>query len=363
MVPSGNEIGPFKAIEESTISHLVPPADRSGIFAWYILLGTIGTAIGTVTSGWIVQYLQLHQGWTAQGAYRTIFWAYAALGLVKFLLVLMLGPDCEQEKTNPPTPVTHEETQPLLAGQDDPDGKDIKGSSLSFKSLLPTISRESSTLVFKLCLLFAIDSFASGLVPGSWISYFFNRKFSLAEGTIGTLFFISMLIASASNLAAPSLARRIGLIRAMVFTHVPASIALLLIPLPNNVIAAVAIFIFRSCFNSMDQPPRQALIAGAVLAEERTAVMGIVNVVKTLSQSLGPTFTGILAGIGKLWVAFVVAGGLKLLYDALMLAMFLSYRTREEQAALDINAVAEAIPTDAEEMANEGVSREHSSAV
>jgi len=187
-------------------------------------------------------------------------------------------------------------------------------------------------MVIKLCLLFAIDSVASGLMPGSWVSFFYSRKFSLAEGTIGTLFFVGMIVASVSNLAAPALAKRIGLIATMVFTHIPASIALALIPLPDNVIISMALFIFRASTNSMDQPPRQAFIAGAVLAEERTAVMGLINVVKTLSQSVGPSFTGILASHGKLWLAFVVAGALKLVYDALLLGLFLGYRTREEPA-------------------------------
>lgn len=262
-----------------------------------------------------------------------VFWTYSALGTVKFGLTLMLGSGCEQEMTNPPTPNANAETQPLLGNQIDQDGKDLTRSlSFSLRSLLPTLSRESSSMVVKLCLPFAIDSIASGLVPGSWVSFFYNRKFLLAEGTIGTLFFVGMLLASASNLAAPALAKRIGLIRAMVFTHIPASIALALIPLPSNVFVSMALLLFRASTNSMDQPPRQAFIAGAVLAEERTAVMGLINVVKTLSQSVGPSFTGLLASHSKLWMAFVIAGGLKLVYDALLLGLFLGYRTREERA-------------------------------
>lgn len=331
---SGNEIGPFKAIEESTISHLVAAADRSSIFAWYILLGTLGTAIGTLTGGWAVETLQTRYDWEAQDAYRMLFWAYSALGLVNFGLALMLGSGCEQEKTNPPTPHTDAETQPLLEHTYEEGGKDsAQPLSFNFGSLLPNLSPASSSMVAKLCLLFAIDSVASGLMPGSWISFFYNRKFSLAEGTIGTLFFVGMLLASASNLAAPALAKRIGLIRTMVFTHIPASIALALVPLPSNVFLSMALFLFRACTNSMDQPPRQAFIAGAVLAEERTAVMGLINVVRTLSQSVGPSFTGVLASHSMLWLAFVISGGLKLVYDALILTLFLSYRPNNGEEA------------------------------
>lgn len=118
----------------------------------------------------------------------------------------------------------------------------------------------------------------------------------------------------------------------MVFTHVPASIALALIPLPNHVIPAMILLILRASTNSMDQAPRQAFLAAAVLPGERTAVMGLVNVVKTLSQSVGPVITGWIFGLGKFWIAFVVAGALKLLYDAGMLVMFVGYRTQEERA-------------------------------
>ena len=93
----------------------------------------------------------------------------------------------------------------------------------------------------------------------------------------------------------------------------------------------MALLIFRASTNSMDQAPRQAFLAAAVMPEERTTVMGIVNVVKTLSQSVGPVVTGALAGSGKFWIAFVIAGGVKLSYDVLTLGMFLHYRTREER--------------------------------
>lgn len=351
---SGNEIGPFKAIEESTISHLVSATDRSSIFAWYILLGTLGTAFGTLMGGWVVETLQTRYNWDAQDAYRLIFWAYSFLGMVQLVLALLLGSGCEQEKTNPPTPTLNAdaEAQPLLGNRQEEGGKfPTQSSSSTFRSLLPTLSRESSNMVVKLCLLFAIDSAASGLMPGSWVSFFYNRKFSLAEGTIGSLFFVGMILASASNLAAPALARRIGLIKTMVFTHIPASIALALIPLPTYVYLSMAFFLFRSCTNSMDQPPRQAFIAGAVLAEERTAVMGMINVVRTLSQSIGPSLTGVLASHNRLWLAFMIAGGLKLVYDALMLALFLGYRGREEQAdEIDNAQERDAARTDADEV-------------
>ena len=342
---SGNEIGPFKAIEESTISQLIPLSDRSSILAWYILFGTCGVAVGTIVTGQVVQTLQTVQGWSAEDSYRVIFWAYAVFGLVNFGLSLILSTKAETEsKTNTESRPADAETRPLLSehasDNNDADTKPYNRLSL-LKSLLPSLSKESQSIIVKLCLLFAIDSIASGLTPASWIIYFFNRKFDLREDNLGSLFFVTSLLSSASNLVASSIARRIGLIKTMVFTHVPASIALALIPVPSNAIIAMALLIFRSSTNSMDQAPRQAFLAAALLPGERTAVMGIVNVVKTLSQSLGPVITGTLAGRGKFWIAFVVAGCLKIVYDILMLGMFLGYRTQEERADDDVNRETE----------------------
>lgn len=199
------------------------------------------------------------------------------------------------------------------------------------KSIWPAISAESRTTLIKLCLLFAVDSLASGLIPLSWITYFFNRKFNIPEGQLGTLFFVTNIISAISNLAASSLSKRIGLVKTMVFTHLPSAIFLALIPLPSYAWLAMVFLILRSCIQSMDQAPREAFLSAAVLPSERTAVMGVVNVVKTLSQSGGPVMTGWLAGTGKFWIAFLIAGAMKASYDLAMLKMFLGHKSREEE--------------------------------
>ena len=324
---------------------MIPSKERSSVLAWYILSGTLGTASGTILCGWVVQQLQTQRHWSAIDSYRVVFWVYAVAGLVKLLLSCILSAKSEPEKKAHEASPREEdgEIRPLLDGEGlvngnkhKPKPKSESESTSWFSSLLPSLSPESQSLVFKLCLLFAIDSIASGLVPSSWITYFFNRKFGLTEGSLGSLFFVTNIVSSASNLVASSIARRIGLIKTMVFTHMPASVALALIPFPSQVIIAMILLIFRSSTASMDQAPRQAFLAAAVLPAERTAVMGIVNVVKTLSQSLGPVVTGVLAGRGKFWVSFVAAGSLKIAYDVLLLGMFLGYRTQEERAEAQV---------------------------
>lgn len=339
---SGNEIGPFRAVEESTLAQLTPTPLRSDVFAWYTLLGNLGIACGTIICGWIVQWLTSLRGWTPTKAYRTIFWLYASLGLAKLVLSLMLSGACEPQ-AEPEKLVMQDqnhdggsEAEGLLSDDGEEEEDRPKKATREVppptkRSIWPKISPASRDILLKLCLLFTIDSFASGLAPFSWMTYFFERKFSLPEGFLGTLFFATNIISSLSTLVASSIAKRMGLVKTMVFTHLPSAIFLSLIPLPSNVGLAITFLVLRSCSQSMDQAPRQAFLAAAVLPNERTAVMGVVNVVRTMSQSPAPFVTGWLAGFNKIWIAFVVAGVMKASYDLSMLKMFLGYKSREEQ--------------------------------
>ena len=321
--PSGNEVGPFRAIEESTIAHLTISEHRPDIFAWYSLLGTAGTSLGIMVSGWVTNVLIHSKGWSTVQAYRVIYYVYALIGLIKFILTLVLSKDCEAEK-QPPT-ANPTETAPLL-------GLDKKPKKNNPLSLVPQLSPESKAILFQLCILFAFDNFASGLAPLSWVTYYFKRRFNLAEGKLGTLFFVTSLIQAASMLVAASIARRIGNIKTMVFTHLPSSIFLALIGIPSQLPLAMVLVVLRACTQSMDGPPRSAFLAAVVLPNERTAVMGTINVVKTSSQSLGPLITGVLATKKLFWVAFLMAGALKATYDVGILAVFAGHKTREERA-------------------------------
>lgn len=167
----------------------------------------------------------------------------------------------------------------------------------------------------------------------SWVTYYFKRRFSLAEGKIGTLFFVTSIIAALSILVAASIAKRIGNVRTMVFTHLPSAVCLALVGIPSQLPLAMILIILRACTQSMDTAPRSAFLAAIVLPNERTVTMGTVNVVKTVSQSLGPLITGILVDRSLFWVAFLVAGCLKAIYDIGMLLVFASHRTREEREA------------------------------
>lgn len=156
MVYSGREIGPFSAIEESTIAQLTPGPMRSDIFAWYTVIGSAGSSCGKLATGWIVQHLQTFEGWDQIQSYRAVFFAYAGLGAANMVLTCLLSPKVEAE--------THHLSNadlPLLNPRE-PEDTVITAER---KSLLPKISKESQAIVIKLCFLFAVDSLASGLVP------------------------------------------------------------------------------------------------------------------------------------------------------------------------------------------------------
>lgn len=336
--PSGNEIGPFRAIEESTLAQLTAASNRSDIYAWYSLIGTAGQACGFIASGWVINYLRNELAWTNIFIYRAVFWSYTVFGFVKFLLSVALSQAVEAEKKD--GPINDPETAPLLGDGVDEAVTKKKGY---FASKLPNISQESKFLVLNLCLIFGLDSFASGLVPLSWVTYFFHEKFGIEEGQLGSLFSITSIISAGSMLVASSLAKRFGNVKTMAFTHLPSSIFLSLIPFPSTLPLAITFLILRHSTSSMDVAPRSAFLAAVVHPHERTAVMGLLNVVKTFAQSLSPVITGVLAGRNLFWVVFVCAGALKATYDLSLLAFFGKHKTHEdlaeeERRALEVEA-------------------------
>lgn len=154
------------------------------------------------------------------------------------------------------------------------------------------------------------------------ISFYIEGKFGMGAGQLGTILSAASFMSSMGNILASSISKRIGLVKTMVFTHLPSAIFLALLPLPRSLALTIVLLVSRSSLASMDQAPRSTFLSAVVLAEERTAIMGIVNTVKTASQSAGPLIAGSLADSDRFWIAFVLAGSLKASCDIGMLAMF-----------------------------------------
>ncbi|KAH9884077.1 MFS general substrate transporter [Xylariomycetidae sp. FL2044] len=323
--PSGNEIGPFRAIEESIVAQLTEPRNRGDVYAWYSLFGLTGAACGFMICGWVLEYLTTSLGWGLIRSYRAVYVAYAAVGLLKLTLTLLLSHAVESEKKqrDAQRPNTHDETAPLLNGAPGLPPPDVPQERLrGLRSLLPDISRESIPVVATLCLLFGLDSFGTGLATLSWISYYFQYEFHVDEGKLGSFFFTTQVLAGISMIVASSLAKRFGNVNTMVFTHLPSQIFRSLIGVPTDMRLALLFCVVNASTQSMDTGPRAAFLAALIPARERTAVMGALNVVKTTASSLGPLLTGVLVDRRLFWAAFAASGALKILYDVGLLAFF-----------------------------------------
>jgi MFS family permease len=327
---TGSDFGPFRAIEESTLSHLTTPATRADVLAWYVTTASLGSSIGTELSGRIVDSLQKREGWTVIDAYHGVFWTYSGMGVLNMVLSLLLSAKCEADtrenlKTIEEAGVLLHEMS-LTSQEDDPEEPTQSVTEPENKGYFAQISHATRSIMYKLWFLLIIDSLADGMVGYSLTVYYMDQKFDLAKSTLGDITSISYFISSCFTIAAGPLSRRLGLINTMVFTHLPSSTAVLLFPAPSGIFLTVALFFLRTSLNNMDQAPRAAFIAAVVKSDERTAVMGITSMLRTLAATAGPTVTGVLAGHDRFWIAFVTAGALRICYDLGLFAMFINMK-------------------------------------
>lgn len=190
----------------------------------------------------------------------------------------------------------------------------------------------------KLWLLLSLDSLADGMVPYSLTNYYMDLKFSPPKSTLGDIQSASYFLGFVTAIFAGPLARRIGLINTMVFTHVPSSAAVVVFPFPKVFWMTAGLLLIRAGLNNMDQAPRTAFIAAVVKSEECTAVMGITSMLRTLAALGGPTVTGWLADKDKFWIAFVAAGVCRLVYDFGLWAMFVDMKLYQNEGGGGLEA-------------------------
>ena len=303
--PSGYEVGPFLSIEQAALSQIVPGEKRTHVFAWYNLVGSFATALGALGGGGLVQILQ-NSGVTPLGSYRTMVIGYAMIGLILGVLFTRLSPAIEIQSA----PDTSHSVSPL-------------------KTRLGL--HRSQGVVFKLSMLFSIDAFAGGFVLQSILAYWFYVRFNVQPAILGSIFFGANILAGLSALSAAWVASKIGLIRTMVFTHIPSNIFLILVPLMPNLPLAIAMLLIRFSISQMDVPTRQSYTMAVVAPDERSAAAGITGIARTTGASLSPALTGLLlANAALLNVPFFLAGGLKIIYDLLLYRNFKAIKPPEE---------------------------------
>jgi predicted MFS family arabinose efflux permease len=189
----------------------------------------------------------------------------------------------------------------------------------------------SRGVVFRLSGLFALDAFGGGFIVQSFAAYWFYLRFRVDPATLGGIFFGANALAGVSALVAPRLAARFGLIKTMVFTHLPSNVLLILIPLMPNLQLAVLTLFLRFSISQMDVPTRQSYTMAIVRADERSAAAGITGVARTTGAALAPVFAGLLfARPSLINLPFFIAGTLKIAYDLLLYRAFVRVQPPEE---------------------------------
>jgi predicted MFS family arabinose efflux permease len=187
----------------------------------------------------------------------------------------------------------------------------------------------SKGVVLKLSALFSLDAFAGGFVIQSIVAYWFHVKFGVAPGALGSIFFAANVLAGLSSLYAVKLAKKIGLIRTMVFTHIPSNVLLILVPLLPNLPLAVAMLLLRFSISQMDVPTRQAYTMAVVAPDERSAAAGVTGIARTTGAAISPVLAGPMLALPALAsVPFFLAGGLKILYGLLLYRSFKASDTK-----------------------------------
>jgi len=296
--PSGNEVGPFLPIEQAALAHVVPRDSRTTVFAWYTLAGSLATAAGSLCGGVVSQGLQRTAA-TPLASYRVVVLLYAGLGAVLAFLFTRLSPATE---------VAAPDATPTRFG----------------------IGR-SRVVVLRLSGLFALDAFAGGFVIQSFAAYWFFLRFGVNPATLGMIFFWANVLAGVSALLASRLAARFGLVRTMVFTHLPSNVLLVLVPLMPNLPLAILVLLARFSISQMDVPTRQSYVMTVVGPDERSAAAGITGVARTTGAAIAPVFAGwMFARPSLISLPFFIAGTLKIVYDLLLYRAFVSAPERAE---------------------------------
>jgi MFS family permease len=286
-------------LEQAIIPGLVPDASRTwGLAMYNVVLDTAGS-LGALAAGLPL----LLQHWLALpllASYRTVFLGCAFLGIVGAILYPFASAAVEVSKSATET-IPH------------------------------NVSPATKKVVTKLAGLFSLDAFGGGFLTDALVAYWFFRRFGIAEESLGLLFFAVHFLNAASHLGAAWLARRIGLVNTMVFTHLPSSLFLIAAAFAPSLKVAVVLFLCREALVEMDVPTRQSYIAAVVQPNERTFASGIANLARNVFWAVGSSVAGFLMQNMALSAPLLIGGGAKIGYDLLLYRAFRELRPPEER--------------------------------
>jgi MFS family permease len=291
--PSSGDVSVFLPLEHTLLAQAAADGDRTAIFARYSFMGSVVAAVGALAAGIV--------DWGETGDQRrmivdAMFALYGALGIAIFLIYRKLSPAVEGDAGKPAAP------------------------------LGPSRRR-----VYGLAVLFSLDSFGGGFVVNSLLALWLFNRFGLDIATTGAIFFVTGLCSAFSYFAAVPLAKRFGLVNTMVFTHLPANVFLVLAAFAPNLWIAVILLICRSLLSQMDVPTRTSYVMAVVTPPERPAAASITAVPRSLASAIAPLMSGALLGLTTFGWPLVIGGGLKIVYDLMLLRRFASVKPTGEQ--------------------------------
>jgi MFS family permease len=293
--PSAGDVSVFLPTEQAALAETVGGPARTMAFARYNLVGSLAGAAGALLTG-IPAAVAVHLGVPLVRAERGVFVLYAASAVIAALVYARLSPALEVH------PSKHARA-PLT---------------------------ESQAIVLRLAALFSLDSFGGGFVVQSLLVLWLYRRFHLDERTTAAVFFVAGTLSAFSQVLSPWVAARIGLIRTMVYTHLPANVFLVLAGLVPTAPLAIACLLLRMAVSQMDVPARQAFVMAVVPPEERAAASTVTNVPRSLAAGLAPLIAGALLEKTNFGWPLIIGGTLKAAYDLVLLMQFRKVVTREE---------------------------------
>ncbi len=281
--PSAGDVSVFLPVEQAAIADRTGEPDRPRRFAWFNLAGGFGAALGALASP-IPSWLARRNDWNVTAVERHAFVIYVIAALA--------------------AAITYRTMQPARHA----------------RPALRAPLQASRGIVVRLSLLFSLDSAGGGFAIHAIIVLYLHQRFDLDARAIGMTLFVTSLLASGSQLLAPRVATRIGLVRTMVFTHLPANVFLVLAGIVPTAPLAIGCLMVRASVSSMDIPVRQALVMRVVTEPERAAAASVTNVPRSLAAATTPALAGWMLDHSTFGWPLVIAGMMKISYDFLLLA-------------------------------------------
>ena len=295
--PSTGDVSVFLPLEQSLLAQSVSDRDRTALFVRYSLAGYLMGAAGTLLAA-LPDLAARSWGVTPALAVQAMFVLYAAIGLASGLVYRAV----DEPQAMPGAP----RSGPL---------------------------GPSRGIVYRLAALFSIDAFAGGLVVQSILALWLFQTFGLSVAAAAGLFFWTNVLSAVSQLAAAPMARRIGLVNTMVFTHLPSNLCLIAVPFTSSLTAVIVLLLLRSLLSQMDVPTRNSYVMSVVTPGERAAAASVTSVPRSLASGVGPLVSGVLVMLSGFGWPLLLAGLLKSGYDLALLALFRHVRPPEERAA------------------------------